>query len=117
MLALKCVELKEAKKDIKSMTLIFDEIDSGVGGTVAENVGKRLRELARHHQVICVTHLPQIAAKAQHHLKVEKIIWDEKTTVKVELLNKAKRKEEIARMLSGRITESSLFHAEELLQG
>lgn len=117
MLALKCVELKEAKKDIKSMTLIFDEIDAGVGGTVAENVGKRLRELARHHQVICVTHLPQIAAKAQHHLKVEKIIWNEKTTVKVELLNKAKRKEEIARMLSGRITESSLFHAEELLQG
>lgn len=117
MLALKCVELKEAKKDIKSMTLIFDEIDAGVGGTVAENVGKRLRELARYHQVVCVTHLPQIAAKAQHHLKVEKIIWDEKTTVKVELLNKAKRKEEIARMLSGRITESSLFHAEELLQG
>lgn len=117
MLALKCVELKEAKKDIKSMTLIFDEIDAGVGGTVAENVGKRLRELARHHQVVCVTHLPQIAAKAQHHLKVEKIIWNEKTTVKVELLNKAKRKEEIARMLSGRITESSLFHAEELLQG
>ncbi|GAB5046847.1 DNA repair protein RecN [Thermodesulfovibrio sp. TK110] len=116
MLALKCVELKEAKKDIKSCALIFDEIDAGIGGSVAENVGRRLRELARHHQVLCVTHLPQIAAKAQHHLKVEKIIWDEKTVVKVELLNKAKRKEEIARMLSGRITESSLFHAEELLQ-
>jgi DNA repair protein RecN (Recombination protein N) len=116
MLALKCVELKEAKKDIKSMTLIFDEIDAGIGGSVAENVGKRLSELARYYQVLCVTHLPQIAAKAQHHLKVEKVISDEKTVVKVELLNKAKRKEEIARMLSGRITESSLFHAEELLQ-
>ncbi|WP_353685042.1 DNA repair protein RecN [Thermodesulfovibrio sp. 3907-1M] len=116
MLALKCVELKEAKKHIKSMTLIFDEIDAGIGGSVAENVGRRLRELARYYQVLCVTHLPQIAAKAQHHLKVEKVIWDEKTVVKVELLNKAKRKEEIARMLSGRITESSLFHAEELLQ-
>ncbi|MGC8937710.1 MAG: DNA repair protein RecN, partial [Thermodesulfovibrio sp.] len=86
------------------------------GGSVAENVGKRLSELARYYQVLCVTHLPQIAAKAQHHLKVEKVISDEKTVVKVELLNKAKRKEEIARMLSGRITESSLFHAEELLQ-
>jgi len=116
MLALKCVELKEAKKDVKSMTLIFDEIDAGIGGTVAENVGKRLKELARHHQVLCVTHLPQIAAQAQHHLKVEKILWDEKTMVKVELLTGAKRKEEIARMLSGRITESSLFHAEELLE-
>ncbi|MGB9822262.1 DNA repair protein RecN [Thermodesulfovibrio sp.] len=116
MLALKCVELKEAKKDIKSMTLIFDEIDAGIGGSVAENVGKRLSELAKYYQVLCVTHLPQIAAKAQHHLKVEKVISDEKTVVKVELLNKAKRKEEIARMLSGRITESSLFHAEELLQ-
>lgn len=116
MLALKCVELNEAKKDVKSMTLIFDEIDAGIGGTVAENVGKRLKELARHHQVLCVTHLPQIAAQAQHHLKVEKILWDEKTMVKVELLTGAKRKEEIARMLSGRITESSLFHAEELLE-
>lgn len=116
MLALKCVELKLAKKTVKSMTLIFDEIDAGIGGTVAENVGRRLKELAKHHQVLCVTHLPQIAAQAQHHLKVEKVVWDEKTLVKVELLTGAKRKEEIARMLSGRITESSLFHAEELLQ-
>lgn len=116
MLALKCVELKGAKRDVKSMTLIFDEIDSGIGGAVAENVGRRLKELAKHHQVLCVTHLPQIASQAQYHLKVEKFIGDDKTVVKVELLTGAKRKEEIARMLSGRITESSLFHAEELLQ-
>lgn len=115
MLALKCVELKEAKKNVKSMTLIFDEIDTGIGGTVAENVGRRLKELAKYHQVLCVTHLSQIAAQAQYHLKVEKVVWDEKTHVKVELLPEAKRKEEIARMLSGRITESSLFHAEEIL--
>jgi len=116
MLALKCVELKEAKRNLKSMTLIFDEIDAGIGGTTAENVGRKLKELSRHHQVLCVTHLPQIASKAQYHLKVEKITGDDKTVVKVELLTGAKRKEEIARMLSGRITESSLFHAEELLQ-
>jgi DNA repair protein RecN (Recombination protein N) len=117
MLALKCVELKEAKRNLKSMTLIFDEIDAGIGGTTAENVGRRLKELSKHHQVLCVTHLPQIASQAQYHFKVEKVIIDDKTVVKVELLTGQKRKEEIARMLSGRITESSLFHAEELLQG
>ncbi|MCX8034298.1 MAG: DNA repair protein RecN [Thermodesulfovibrio sp.] len=116
MLALKCVELKLAKDSIKSMTLIFDEIDAGIGGIVAENIGRRLKELSKHHQVLCVTHLPQIAAQAQHHLKVEKFILDNKTFVKVEVLKGKKRKEEIARMLSGRITESSLFHAEELLE-
>uniref|UniRef100_A0A7C4AIM6 DNA repair protein RecN n=1 Tax=Thermodesulfovibrio aggregans TaxID=86166 RepID=A0A7C4AIM6_9BACT len=116
MLALKCVELKMAEKDIKSMTLIFDEIDAGIGGAVAENVGKRLRELSRYHQVLCVTHLPQIAALASNHLKVEKFIQDGRTVVKIEVLTGNKRKEEIARMLSGRITESSLFHAEELLK-
>lgn len=116
MLALKCVELKLAKSFVKSMTLIFDEIDAGIGGSVAENIGRRLKELSNHHQVLCVTHLPQIAAQAQHHLKVEKLTLDNKTVVKIEVLEGIKRKEEIARMLSGRITESSLFHAEELLE-
>jgi len=116
MLALKCVELKLAKNSLKSMTLIFDEIDAGIGGTVAENIGRRLKELSNHHQVICVTHLPQIAAQAQHHLKVEKVVLDNKTLVKIDVLTGIKRKEEIARMLSGRITESSIFHAEELLE-
>jgi len=116
MLALKCVELKFAKKMIKSITLIFDEIDAGISGATAENVGKRLKELAKHHQVLCVTHLPQIAALGDHHLKVEKVIKDNKTIVNVETLKGANRKEEIARMLSGRITQSSLFHAEELLE-
>lgn len=116
MLALKCVELKMAKKDVKPMILIFDEIDAGIGGSIAENVGKRLKELSQHHQVLCVTHLPQIAALANHHLKVEKFIQDGRTIVKIDVLTEDKRKEEIARMLSGRITESSLFHAEELLR-
>lgn len=116
MLALKCVELKLAKSSVKSMTLIFDEIDAGIGGSIAENIGRRLKELSNHHQVLCVTHLPQIAAQAQHHLKVEKVTLDNKTVVKIDVLVGIKRKEEIARMLSGRITESSLFHAEELLE-
>lgn len=116
MLALKCVELKLAKNSLKSMTLIFDEIDAGIGGSIAENIGRRLKELSNHHQVICVTHLPQIAAQAHHHLKVEKVILDNKTLVKIDTLTGIKRKEEIARMLSGRITESSIFHAEELLE-
>lgn len=116
MLALKCVELKVAKKGLKSMTLIFDEIDSGIGGTVAENVGKRLKDLATYHQVLCITHLPQIAVLADHHLKVDKVIEDKKTKVTVSVLSGKARKEEIARMLSGRITESSLFHAQELLE-
>lgn len=116
MLALKCVELKVAKKGLKSMTLIFDEIDSGIGGRVAENVGKRLKDLSTYHQVLCITHLPQIAVLADHHLKVDKVIEDKKTKVTVSVLSGKERKEEIARMLSGRITESSLFHAEELLE-
>ncbi|MEJ5226760.1 DNA repair protein RecN [Thermodesulfovibrio sp.] len=115
MLALKCVELKMAETSVKAITLVFDEIDAGIGGIVAENVGRRMKELARHHQVLCVTHLPQIAAMADSHIKVEKFIADDKTVVKVKVLNDNERKEEIARMLSGRITESSLFHAEELL--
>ncbi|MEN2985252.1 MAG: DNA repair protein RecN [Thermodesulfovibrionaceae bacterium] len=116
MLALKCVELKLAKKDIKSMTLIFDEIDAGVSGSVAENIGRRLKELAKFHQVLCVTHLPQIAAMADNHLKVEKTVVDEKTVVELRELTESERKQEIARMLSGKITESSLFHAQELLE-
>lgn len=116
MLALKCVELKLAKKDIRAMTLIFDEIDAGVGGLVAENIGKRLKEIAKVHQVLCVTHLPQIAAMADNHLKVEKLVKDGKTLVVVETLTESTRKQEIARMLSGKITQSSLFHAQELLE-
>ncbi len=115
MLAFKCVEVKLVKKGLKSMTLVFDEIDSGIGGKVAENVGKRLKELATYHQVLCITHLPQIAVYGDHHLKIEKQIEDEKTKVIVRSLSEEERKREIARMLSGRITERSLFHAEELL--
>lgn len=116
MLALKCVELKLAKEKLKSLALIFDEIDAGIGGKVAENVGKRLKELSSHHQVLCITHLPQIAIFADYHLKVDKVVSDNKTRVTVSELSDESRKEEIARMLSGRITETALYHAEELLE-
>ncbi len=116
MLALKCVELSMGETMGSSMTLVFDEIDAGIGGKIAENVGRRLKEVSKHYQVLCVTHLPQIAALADNHIFVEKRIVDAKTKVEIRTLNTQERKEEIARMLSGRVTESSLEHAEELLK-
>ena len=82
-------------------TLIFDEVDTGVGGAVADAVGQRLFELGKEQQVLAVTHLPQVAARASQHLKVDKI--NSKDTVKtiVTLLNENERREELARMLSG----------------
>lgn len=116
MLALKCVELKMHKGKLSSMTLVFDEIDAGIGGKVAGNVGLRLKELAKVHQVLCVTHLPQIAALGENHIKVNKILSENQTYVEIIPLTGQQRKEEIARMLSGKVTESSLMHAEELLK-
>ncbi|MGD0282842.1 MAG: hypothetical protein ABSB95_10815 [Dissulfurispiraceae bacterium] len=96
-------------------TLIFDEVDAGIGGITAQHVGKRLKDLAGSSQVLCITHLPQIAALADHHLKIEKILDDSKTVVTVIALSGTERRNEIARMLSGRITEGSIKHAGELL--
>ncbi|RMG72284.1 MAG: DNA repair protein RecN [Nitrospirae bacterium] len=95
--------------------LVFDEVDAGIGGKTAEAVGLRLKELSRTHQVICITHLAQIASLADHHLKVTKDEDEGKTTVRIEPLQDDARRQEIARMLSGSITETSLRHAEELL--
>lgn len=81
--------------------LIFDEVDAGVGGAVAEVVGKRLRGLGKHHQVFCITHLPQVASQAHHHCRVEKSIDRNRTLVQVEMLDHGKREREIARMLAG----------------
>lgn len=116
MLALKCVELRFTKSEVKSMTLVFDEIDAGIGGTVAQNVAFKLKELSSLHQVLSVTHLPQIAALADNHIKVEKQVFEDKTEITARILSDEERKHEIARMLSGVITESSLFHADELLK-
>ena len=98
-------------------TLIFDEVDSGVGGGVAEIVGSRLRELAANRQVLCVTHLPQVASQATSHMRVTKQTDGKATRTNVIPLDRAARVEEIARMLGGvEITDRTLAHAEEMLE-
>ena len=97
-------------------TLIFDEVDSGIGGAVAETVGKRLKELGQAHQVLCVTHLAQVAAQGHQHWKVEKQSTANATTSSITGLNRQERVEEIARMLGGtEITDTTRRHARELL--
>jgi DNA repair protein RecN (Recombination protein N) len=98
-------------------TLVFDEIDTGIGGRAAEAVGKKLKALARANQVLCITHLPQIASFAEHHYLIEKRESGGRARTQVRLLSAAERTEEIARMLSGaRLTETSRQHAEQLLK-
>ena len=100
----------------KIPTLIFDEVDSGVGGGIAEIVGQHLRILGQTNQVVCITHLPQVASQAHHHLRVEKQTQKKQTTSQVVTLGEEQRRQEIARMLSGvDITEQSLAHADEML--
>lgn len=97
-------------------TLIFDEVDSGIGGAVAETVGKRLKELGQAHQVLCVTHLPQVAAEGHQHWKVAKLSQDNVTISSMQILSRQERVEEIARMLGGaEITDTTRRHARELL--
>lgn len=98
-------------------SLIFDEADTGIGGAVAEVVGRQLRALARHHQVICITHLPQVAAQGMQQLQVEKRQSDAgRTLTDVRALSPEQRVDEIARMLGGlEITENTLNHAREML--
>ena len=96
--------------------LLFDEVDSGIGGTVAQAVGERLRRLARHRQVICVTHLPMIAALASHHLRVTKSVNAGRTVARVTAVEGDERVEELARMLAGdRVSETTRRQARELL--
>ena len=98
-------------------TLIFDEVDAGIGGAVAETVGKLLNQLGQSHQILCVTHLPQVAAQGNHHLKVSKSQSIDKTISRVLALGRAERVEEVARMLGGAtITDTTRRHARELLE-
>jgi DNA repair protein RecN (Recombination protein N) len=97
--------------------LIFDEVDSGIGGAVAEVVGRKLRELSKHHQVICVTHLPQIACFAESHYHVKKEVKTGRTITLVDRLEKEAVVEEIARMLGGmKVTEKTRAHAKEMIE-
>lgn len=96
--------------------LIFDEIDAGIGGRAAETVGQKLNNLASRHQIISITHLPQIASYAGTHLKIEKKVKDKRTIVEISRIEKDERTEELARMLSGETTSVSLKHAKEMLK-
>ena len=97
------------------MTLVFDEIDAGIGGKTAHAIAERLAELASVHQVIVITHLAQIAVLADHHFLVSKLSSDEDTLTTIEPLEGALRVREIARMLSGTSDKEAIAHAEKLL--
>jgi DNA repair protein RecN (Recombination protein N) len=106
-------KLSEASK-----TMVFDEIDTGIGGRVAEAVGLKLKELAKTQQVLCVTHQPQVASLADHHFVVRKESVKNRTEVRVRELDEAEQVEELARMLAGeKITETARQHAREMLAG
>jgi DNA repair protein RecN (Recombination protein N) len=124
MLALKVAVEENAAKSMKSgakrkitpRTLVFDEIDIGIGGRAAEAVGQKLKALARGQQVLCVTHLPQIAAFADQHLAVEKRESQGRAKTQIRVLDEAARTREVARMLSGaKVTETSLEHAAQMI--
>jgi DNA repair protein RecN (Recombination protein N) len=98
-------------------TMVFDEIDTGIGGRAAESVGKKLKALARAHQVLCVTHLPQIATFADHHYVIEKKAWGGRTRTSIRAIVGEQRTEEVARMLSGaKLTDTSRKHAEQMIK-
>jgi len=97
-------------------TLVFDEVDTGIGGGVAEVVGRQLRALGERSQVLCVTHLPQVAAQAHHHCQVQKLTGAETTRTRIQTLTGKERVDEIARMLDGiEVTASTLAHAQEMI--
>jgi DNA repair protein RecN (Recombination protein N) len=112
MLALKSV----ASADAKGKTLVFDEVDAGIGGRVAEVVGRKLRTIARSQQVLCVTHLPQIASLADAHWAVRKHVERGRTLTEVAVLDRNERIEEVARMLGGAtVTDAARQHAREMV--
>jgi DNA repair protein RecN (Recombination protein N) len=102
--------------DEATKTLVFDEVDAGVGGKAAETVGQKLQELSRRYQILCVTHLPQIAACADHHYRIEKLVLDGRTVTRVEPLSGESRVDELVRMMSGsRVTDAARQHIREML--
>lgn len=100
---------------VVSQTIIFDEIDSGIGGKTANILGEFISGIAKNHQVICITHLPQVASFADVHFFISKVITENKTTIQVEKIAQEKILSEIARMLSGQNTELAISHAKELV--
>jgi len=112
MLAMKCILARRDKVD----TVVFDEVDAGIGGQAAEAVAEKICELAGHHQVLCITHLPQIAARAASHFLVEKIVEGGRTRTAIRLLRREERVLELARMLGGEDpSPQTLAYAAELV--
>ena len=112
MLAIKTIILAYSSIE----TIIFDEVDTGVSGKVASSIGDKMLQLAQNKQVICITHLPQVACLADHHYCIEKMITDHETTTTVHILNNDSRIEEIAKMLSGeKLTPEAIENAKKLL--
>lgn len=98
-------------------TVVFDEVDAGIGGGTAEMVGRKLADLAKSHQVICITHLPQIARFGNHHFRIDKEVTGGRTVTLIEPINRKQRVREIARMLGGeKITRKTIDHAREMLE-
>ncbi|MFC1837445.1 DNA repair protein RecN [Thermodesulfobacteriota bacterium] len=113
LLGLKCIL---ARRD-QVGTVIFDEVDAGIGGQAAEDIAAKIKELSEHHQVLCITHLPQIASKADEHFKVDKTVKDKRTLTRITLLDNDKRVTELARMLAGEsVTDETLAFAKKILQ-
>jgi DNA repair protein RecN (Recombination protein N) len=112
MLAIKTILARQGAVE----TVVFDEVDAGVSGATAAVVGEKLLALARYHQVICITHLPQIACQGQAHFLVAKEIREGRTETTLAELNPSERVAEIARLLGGRrVTDRALAHAREML--
>ena len=98
-------------------TLVFDEVDAGIGGVTASAVGKKLRQVSKGHQVLCITHLPQIAAMADQHIMVSKMVVDERTKTQIRHLSHDERLAELARMLGGEaVSETTLQQAREMIE-
>ncbi len=108
--------IKQVHPESDVPTLIFDEVDTGIGGATSAMVGQKLQLVARKQQVLCITHLPQVAACGAHHIRVEKMVMDGRTSTTVKTLGEEDRIRELARMLGGvTITDTSLAHASELI--
>ncbi|MFA5073290.1 MAG: DNA repair protein RecN [Nitrospirota bacterium] len=112
MLALKTLLLEDGIP-----TLVFDEVDAGIGGSVAEEVGRKLKQVSRNRQAFCITHLAQIASMAEHHYGIRKTVLKDRTNTEVRLLTGKDRVQEVARMIGGKtITSATLTHAEEMIE-
>jgi DNA repair protein RecN (Recombination protein N) len=113
LLGLKCIL---ARRD-QVGTVIFDEVDAGIGGQAAEDIALKIKQLSGHHQVICITHLPQIAAQADEHFRVDKTLQNNRTRTEITLLDEEKRISELVRMLAGdSVTKETVAFAKGLLK-